>query len=178
MSTTIPDTPSLKYPKKNFGFLPPLSVIFDILFVMVFFILPLIAFAINYFTGNRMDSSEYFFNGFRLAVVLCSVVILSMLMSPKTYVERAKSQAYAKKEVIPFLNKKYGVKIPKNQAINISDNKTFMLGGQTIHFIGWRFLANGAYENDTANQKVDSMFLESLRLRKDNGEELPLKEVL
>lgn len=136
----------LKSPAKRFGILPTGEFIAGVILFVMFIVGPLINTAVKFLTGAEIPGTEAFLTGIRGAIL---IVFLGFYFSQGrngiTIYGVSKRERYLRKHLIPFLNKKYGIKIDTKDRSNVlhlplastikatKDGKPI----EDIHFMGW-----------------------------------------
>lgn len=155
----------LKNPKKNFGVMPTGNFLAGVILVMGFLVIPFITTCIKAVTGAEISGVEAFGTGARLVFLVLFASILHKKDKDSYGIYAiSKRLRYVQKTLIPFLNRKYGVKIKASDSQMLS---RIALGGHIaavtatkptkaiddLHFMGWEEIEKVA----TTGKKDDDL---------------------
>lgn len=154
----------LKNPKKNFGAMPTGNFLAGLFLVAAFLVIPFIVTCVKVFTGVAISETEAFGTGARLVfLILYAAIFLKKDKGDIGFYAVSKRTRYITKSLIPFLNKKYGVKINAKESKMLT---RLALGGAIdvrkdtkpladVHFMGWdeieKVAASGEKNDDLGN---------------------------
>lgn len=135
----MPRKISLKSPRKNFGVIPDSYFIITMLGLVIVCILPLMFLAYRViFTGYALVGPDYLNAGIRL--ILTAALAYPLWSDPRGFWQKSLRKRYVRKQLLPFLNKKYQVKIKDKQIDALLSGAPILkrADGEDIYCLGWR----------------------------------------
>lgn len=171
----------LKNPKKNFGIIPTGNFLAGVILVMAFLVIPFILTSIKAITGAEIGTLEAFTTGARLIfLILYASILWKKDKDSLGIYDISKRTRYVQKTLIPFLNRKYGVKI------NAKSQQTLTrvaLGGHIeaqkdntllddLHFMGWEEIEKIASTGEKNDELGNLVYLVT-----DHDEDGSLREI-
>lgn len=145
----------LKNPKKNFGILPSGDFVMTVILGILFLLVPVISIIVRSAINVSIPTAQAFYGGFALTMIfLWAFTIKKPEKDAIGYYGISKRERYMRKILIPFLNKKYGVKVhAKTKSdltrlalkgeVNVTKNDKFL---EDVHFMGWEEIESAAVD--------------------------------
>lgn len=169
----MPRKISLKSPHRNFGFVPDSYFIITMLGLLLVCILPLgfLAYRVI-FTGYALVGPDYFHAGIR--IVLTAALSYPLWSDPRGFWQKSLRKRYVRKYLIPFLNKKYRVKIKVQQVESLLSGAPILKGnsGEEIYCLGWQRI-----EEVAAGEQIDYNLGKDVHLVVRDEEQNTLREI-
>lgn len=140
----MPDKLSLKRPRKNFGFIPEFSLLFWAALFVFLFVIPFVNFVMQYINGFVIPPHEYYWAGVQTVILLACGIF--MLYGGKTLWRYSLRKRYVKRHLIPFVNRKYKLKIAKVRTADflVANEMTIDIKGTKVVFMGWECIEEEA----------------------------------
>lgn len=158
----------LKNPKKNFGIMPTGNFLAGVILVMGFLVIPFFVTCIKAATGAEITSIDAFATGARLVfLVLFASILHKRDKDSYGLYAISKRIRYIQKTLIPFLNRKYGVKIKASDSqmltrLAVGGHIAAIKNGRGVddlHFMGWEEIENVAKTGEANDDLGNLVYL-------------------
>lgn len=154
----MPQQTTLRNPRKNFGITPETSLLFWAALLVFLFVVPFFTFVLHYVNGFVIPPHEYYWAGIQTMIIFS--LGLGVNYGGKTLWRYSLRKRYVKRHLIPFVNKKYNLKIAKIHAANflISEDININIQGTKVVFMGWELIEEEAH-NQTGEALSEKVYL-------------------